>query len=73
MIKYIFPSLLVFVPCITHAYIGPGMAGGIVVATAGFFIAIFIALLSVIYYPVKRWIKGRKNNQNERNDEDYKN
>ena len=60
MSKFIvFLSLfLIHIPA--HAYIGPGMGGGIIIAIIGFIAAIFIALFGIIYYPIKRALKKRK-------------
>lgn len=43
-----------------QAYIGPGMGGGVILATVGFFAAILLALWGVLYYPIKRALKNRK-------------
>lgn len=44
-----------------YAYIGPGMSGGVIVGIIGFFAAILLGLWSILYYPIKRAIKNRKN------------
>ena len=44
----------------TYAYLGPGMGGGVIAAIVGFFIAIFLALWGILYYPIKRALKNRK-------------
>lgn len=51
---YIFPST-------SYAYIGPGMGGGVIAITLGFIGAIFLALFGILYYPIKRAIKKRRN------------
>ena len=43
-----------------YAYIGPGMGSGMVAATIGILLAIFAALLGILYYPIKRFFKNRK-------------
>ena len=43
-----------------YAYIGPGMGGGMIAATVGIVLAIFAALLGVLYYPIKRFLKNKK-------------
>lgn len=45
------------------AYIGPGMSGGIIAAIIGFFGAILLALWGILYYPIKRALKNRKENK----------
>ena len=43
-----------------YAYIGPGMGGGMIAATIGIVLAIFATLLGILYYPIKRFFKNRK-------------
>jgi|TARA_Y100000294_G_C8461620_1_gene298867 hypothetical protein len=62
-----FFSFLLLVPQITFAYIGPGIALGTIItllAVVGLFI---LALLSVIYYPIKRLIKRLKSKKQSKN------
>ena len=51
---------LVLFPLPSYAYIGPGMGGGIIAIVIGFFAAIFLALWGILYYPIKRALKTRK-------------
>jgi predicted RND superfamily exporter protein len=44
----------------SYAYIGPGMGGGVIAAIIGFFAAILLALWGILYYPIKRALKKRK-------------
>ena len=44
----------------SYAYIGPGMGGGVIAAIVGFFAAILLGLWGVLYYPIKRALKNRK-------------
>ena len=56
------------------AYIGPGMAGGVIAAIFGLIAAFFLALWGILYYPIKRALKNKKikkkmlskNNSNKR-------
>ncbi len=50
--------LLGFVP-FAQAYIGPGMAGGAVVAILGFILGILFLLFAIIYFPLKRIFLGK--------------
>jgi hypothetical protein len=50
--------LLISLP--NYAYIGPGMGGGVIAAIVGFFAAILLGLWGVLYYPIKRALKNRK-------------
>lgn len=45
----------------SYAYIGPGMGGGVIAAIVGFFAAILLGLWGILYYPIKRALKNRKN------------
>ena len=42
------------------AYLGPGLGAGTLAIILGFFASIFLALVAVFWYPIKRLIKGRK-------------
>jgi len=44
----------------SYAYIGPGMSGGVIAAIVGFFAAILLGLWGILYYPIKRALKNRK-------------
>ena len=59
-------SILLFIlicifPSTSYAYIGPGLGGGVIAITLGFIGAIFLALFGILYYPIKRVIKKRRN------------
>lgn len=42
------------------AYIGPGVGAGAIAAVLGVLGSIFLAIVAVIYYPIKRMMKKRK-------------
>ena len=42
------------------AYLGPGVGGGLIVGVIGVIGALLIALFGVLYYPIKRALKNRK-------------
>ena len=44
----------------SYAYIGPGMSGGVLAAIIGFFAAILLGLWGILYYPIKRALKNRR-------------
>ena len=56
----------------TLAYIGPGMGGGAIAAILGFFAAILLALWGILYYPIKRALKNRKDKKMQLKDSDKK-
>lgn len=39
------------------AYIGPGMAGGIIAGTIGIIVALVIGLIGILYFPIKRLLR----------------
>ncbi len=43
-----------------RAYIGPGVGGGTVAVVLGILAAVFLALVSILWYPLKRAVKARK-------------
>ena len=56
-ILFIFLFLISFP---SYAYVGPGMGGGVIAAIVGFFAAILLGLWGILYYPIKRALKNRK-------------
>ena len=44
----------------SHAYLGPGIGGGAIAATLGVIIAIFAAIFGLIWFPLKSFLKKRK-------------
>ena len=49
------------------AYLGPGVGGGVIAAVIGVIVAIFVALFGLIWFPVKRLLKKRKEKKNQQN------
>ena len=47
----------------SFAYVGPGMGGGVIAGIIGFFAAILLGLWGILYYPIKRALKNRKDNK----------
>lgn len=41
-------------------YVGPGIGAGAIAIILGIISSIFLALFAIIWYPVKRLIKGKK-------------
>ena len=52
MYKLIF-FLNVLIPFFTNAYIGPGMAGGLIASIAGIILAFFIGLIASYIFQLK--------------------
>ncbi len=53
-------ALVLVQPVAAHAYIGPGVGAGAIAAVLGVLGSIFLAIVAVLYYPIKRMMKGRK-------------
>tara|TARA_B100001250_G_scaffold114528_1_gene96966 strand:+ start:2398 stop:2619 length:222 start_codon:yes stop_codon:yes gene_type:complete len=60
MNKSILPLSMLLISLPSYAYIGPGMSGGVIAAIIGFFAAILLGLWGILYYPIKRALKNRK-------------
>lgn len=52
--------VLVLHPSAALAYIGPGVGAGAIAAVLGVLGSILLAIVAVLYYPIKRLLKGRK-------------
>ena len=63
MFNIILKTIIIFFSFVSaaYAYLGPGIGGGILVATLGIVIAIFAAIFGVIWFPLKRFLKKKKN------------
>lgn len=46
-----------------HAYVGPGLGLGTLAVVLGVIGSVFIALFALLWYPVKRMFKKRKNTE----------
>lgn len=49
----------------SFAYLGPGMGAGLIMTALGVIVAIFVGLFGLIWFPVKRFIKKRKEKKNK--------
>lgn len=48
-----------------HAYIGPGAGAGTIAVVLGVIASIFLAFVAILWYPLKRFIKGRSSKKAE--------
>ena len=63
MPKLVYISLIIMILLFNNsaiAYLGPGVGVGMLAATVGIIIAIFAAIFGIIYFPIKRLLKKRK-------------
>ena len=59
--RFIFLGLVMSaMPTAALAYIGPGVCAGALAAVLGVIGSIFLAIFALLYYPIKRLLKGRK-------------
>ena len=61
-------SLFFFLNTSSYADLGPGVGGGVIAATVGIIVAIFAALFGLIWFPIKRLLKKRKENNRSKVD-----
>ena len=57
---FIFLAIFIVFPQVVSAYIGPGLALGTIVLTFGIVIVLLLAILAILYYPIKKMIKNNK-------------
>jgi preprotein translocase subunit SecF len=43
-----------------HAYIGPGAGAGMIAIVLGILSSVFLALVGILWFPIKRLLKRRK-------------
>jgi preprotein translocase subunit SecD len=53
-------AMLIGLPHLAHAYVGPGLGAGAIGAVVGVIGAVLIALFSIVYYPIKRMMRRRR-------------
>lgn len=53
-------GLLLAAPGIADAYVGPGLGVGAIAAFFGAVLAVLLAIVGVIWYPLKRLLNRRK-------------
>ena len=55
--------LFLYISTPVYAYLGPGVGGGVIVATLGIIVAIFAAIFALIWFPLKRLFNKDKKKQ----------
>lgn len=53
-------AALVLQPTVAQAYIGPGLGVGVISAVLGFLASLGMAFVALLWYPVKRLFRKRK-------------
>ena len=63
--------LIVLYPSNTFAYLGPGLGGGVVIATLGLLFVIVAGIFGILWFPLKKlFMKFKKSKKNENFKED---
>ncbi len=65
MIKLSIFFFLLFQVNYAYAYVGPGMAGGVIAAVIGLLVAIVVGIFAILYYPIKKFFLRKKEKKNE--------
>lgn len=52
--------IILFFSSQAHAYLGPGLGGGIITATIGIVVAILALILGIVWFPIKRFLIKKK-------------
>ena len=67
-LKAIVICLALLVPSVSQAYLGPGVGVGTIGVVLGVLIAIFLAIVGIFWYPLKRLLKKHKKETAEFNE-----
>lgn len=59
-------ALLLTISAVAEAYVGPGLGVGVIGAIIGLLTAILLAVVGTVWYPVKRMLRARSAQQDER-------
>ena len=51
----------VSLPTTAHAYIGPGLGLGVIGMVFALIFSVFLAVLAIVWYPIKRIVRRNKN------------
>ena len=65
--KTLLKSIIIFFCLIipTYAYLGPGIAGGVLAATLGIVIALLAMIFGLIWFPLKKALDKKKKKKNK--------
>jgi len=59
-VRIAFFIFLIFISTPAYAYIGPGMGAGVIASVLGVVGSLVLIIFGLVYYPVKRMLKKRK-------------
>ena len=67
MFKLILKTVLILlINTPSHAYLGPGIAGGTILAILGIIFAFIALIFGLVWFPIKRLIKKMKTNNKKK-------
>jgi hypothetical protein len=69
IILFLFLVLVIFISH-AHAYVGPGLGLGVIGALIGVVTAVFLAIIGVFWYPLKRLLRKFRSEQVDTRDSD---
>jgi hypothetical protein len=59
MMRWLLGTGCLLAATVAHAYVGPGLGVGVLGAMLGLLVAIVMAVIGTIWYPLKRLFRGR--------------
>ena len=63
----IFSSIYILFQTHAISYVGPGMGGGLIAATIGVVVALLVSIFALLWFPIKKILKKKKQNNLESN------
>lgn len=57
---HVLAAVLILAPTGAFAYVGPGLGAGAIAAVLGVIGSLFLGLFAVVYYPIKRVLRRRR-------------
>jgi hypothetical protein len=58
-------ALVLMLPGVASAYVGPGLGLGAIAVIVGVVLSVLIALIAIVWYPIKRRMKARREREAE--------
>ena len=69
ILKSLTTLLLLIASAPSYSYIGPGIGGGTVAIILGLLSTVVVALFAIVWYPIKKLAKRRKEEDKEHDNE----
>ena len=60
-------AAIVFLPFMAYAYVGPGLGLGALGAILGILLSVFLAVIAIFWYPIKR-LFGKRRKKKEKHE-----